>query len=97
MCNYRKENICTVNNEKCPWVYWCDKVNTWKELSKMPKKCKIGENTKAPDGFNKVVFERKGYLYVIVGDQTIKFLNPFDFVPEYVKLYKSKGELKIKK
>lgn len=97
MCNYRKDNICLVNNEKCPWVYWCDKVNTWKELSKMPKYCKISADAQVPNGYNKVVFERKGYLYVKVDDQTIKMLNPFDYIPDCVKLYKSKGELKIRK
>lgn len=97
MCNYRKDNICSITNEKCPWVYYCDKVGAWKELSKMPKQCKLSKQVEVPKGYNKVVFERKGFLYVQIDNQTIKFLNPYDYIPEYVKVYKSKGELKIKK
>jgi hypothetical protein len=41
--------------------------------------------------------ERKGYLYIIVDGVTLKLKNPFDIIPDYVKLYKSKGEWKIKK
>lgn len=63
----------------------------------MPKYCKVSTNVQVPDGYNKVLFERNGCLYVKVDDQTIKMLNPFDYIPEYVKVYKSKGELKIKK
>ena len=96
MCSYRKEDKCTVNNEKCPWVYWCDKVNTWKELSKTPKKCKVAENVEIPNGCNKVLFGRRQHLYVLVGDQAIRFVNPFDYIPRYVELYETEDGLKIK-
>lgn len=97
MCNYRKDNYCTITQEKCPWVYWCDKVMTWKELSKMPKECKIATNAQVPDGYNKVLFERKGFLYVSIENMTIKIKNPYNYIPQFVKVYKAKDEWKIRR
>lgn len=97
MCNYRDKNICRINNNVCPWVYWCDKINAHKELSKMPKHCRIIDSIPVPDGYNKVEFERNGYLYVKVDNQTIKIKNPFDYIPTMVKIYQSKSGWKIRK
>jgi hypothetical protein len=50
-----------------------------------------------PSGYSKVVFEKKGFLYIDVDNETIKIKNPYDYTPLYVKLFKSKGEWKIRK
>lgn len=97
MCNYRDENMCNITHSVCPWVYWCDKVNIWKELSKKPSKCKVVNETSLPDGYYKVEFERKGYLYINVDRQIVKIKNVFDYTPNMVKLYQDKNEWKIRK
>lgn len=101
MCKYREDNKCKITQEKCPWVYWCDKIGVWKELSKMPKVCKVQATIEIPEGFNKVEFERRGYLYVRVStpiNQVVKIKNIYDYTPQYVKVYQTnKGEWKIRK
>lgn len=97
MCDYRDNNICNITHSVCPWVYWCDKVNTWKELSKKPNRCKVIDNAPLPDGYYKVEFERKGYLYVYVDEEVIKIKNIFNYMPNMVKLYKCENEWKIRK
>lgn len=97
MCNYREENKCKIENNICPWVYWCDKINGWKELEKAPKQCNLINSLPAPKGSYKVVFERHGYLYVQIDNQVIKLKNIFDYVPQFVKVSKYKGNYKIKK
>lgn len=37
-----------------------------------------------PKGSNRVLFERRGYLYIEYKDTTIKVKNTFKSVPEYV-------------
>lgn len=98
MCDFREQNKCKVNNGICPWVYYCDRVRAWKELSKAPKTCRLSEDAKIPNGFSKVVYERRGYLYIRTKNEMIKILNPYDYIPEYVKIYKSENdEWKIEK
>lgn len=98
MCEYVKENLCTIIQAPCPYVYFCNKVNDWRPNKAMPKNCKIKLQQETPKGYYRVRQERKGYLYVEVGDITIKALNPFDYVPTFVKVTKLKnGEYRIKK
>lgn len=96
-CIYREINMCKRTNNICPWVSWCSKINGWKERAGMEKYCKYLQKKEAPDGYYIVEFEKRGYLYVTVGNETVKIKNPFDLIPEYVRLYKSKGDWKIKK
>lgn len=90
MCNYARENKCAITEEYCPYVYFCTKRNIWKMSSNAPEKCRIKEQYEIPKGYYKVQFERKGKLYVVVGDQTIPIANPYDYVPVFVKLRKNK-------
>ena len=96
-CIYRENNNCKKINNICPWVSWCAKINGWKERAGMEKYCKYLRSKEAPDGYCIVEFEKKGFLYVLIGDETLKIKNPFSFIPDYVKVYKSKGVWKIKK
>ena len=96
-CVYRELNNCKKTNNICPWVSWCGKINGWKERSGMEKYCKYLQNKDVPHGYYAVEFERKGFLYVLINNETIKIKNPFNLIPDYVKVYKSKGEWKIKK
>lgn len=96
-CIYRKENNCQKTNNICPWVSWCAKINGWKERAGMEKYCKYLKIKEVPDGYNLVQFEKNGFLYVVVGNETIKMQNPFDYIPDFVKIYKSKGNFKIRK
>ena len=41
MCEYVKGNQCLVTKEVCPFVYWCDKIHSYKPSSSMPENCKI--------------------------------------------------------
>lgn len=98
MCNYCKANICTITNAQCPYMYFCNRVRDWVPMRSMSKSCKVKESAEAPKGYYKVRMARKGYLYVDMKNITRKILNPFDFVPLYVKVYKDKnGEWKIGK
>lgn len=98
MCNYRELNQCKITNEVCPWVYWCNKIATWKELPKTPNVCKVSTTAKLPKGYYEVAFEKNGYLYVRVENQTVKVLNVYENVPIMVKMYKTKNnEWKLRK
>lgn len=99
MCEYIKENnICSINLDICPYMYFCNKRRKWIPLKSMPSNCKIKETIEVPKGYYKIRMERKGYLYVDIDNHTHKFLNPFDYTPLYVKVTKSKdGTLKIRK
>ena len=68
-------------------------------MKSMPKDCKVKMNATAPIGYNKVAYERKGYLYVCLdADTVIKVKNTLNKIPPYVKLRKtSGGEYKIGK
>lgn len=96
-CVYRELNHCKKINNICPWVSWCSKICDWKERAGMEKYCKYLNKKEVPQGYYNVEFERKGYLYVTVNGTTLKLENPFKTIPDYVKLYKNKGEWKIKK
>ena len=51
-----------------------------------------------PKGYYRVRFERRGYLYVDFGDKTVAIKNPFEDVPEFVKVSKLKnGTYRLKK
>lgn len=96
MCKYRKGNKCLVNNGICPWVSWCDKLQTWKLLKNAPKECKLAKSEKIPKGYYAVEFERKGILYIRLNDaRIIKLKNIFNYIPQYVKLCKNQNEWKL--
>ena len=97
MCEYAKDNICTVNNGICPFVYWCDKLQIWRANKYMPTNCKMKPNTVRHKGKYQVKDCRKGFLYVDIDGAIYKILNPFDFVPDYVDVQKREGKFQIKK
>lgn len=59
-------------------------MQLWKPLKAMPDNCKVKEYEEMPEDCYKVRCERKGYLYIDLGERTIKVLNPFAEVPHYV-------------
>ncbi len=97
MCDYLKENVCIINKQNCPFVYFCNKNNKWLPSKFMPVDCKIKSNVVIPKGQYRVCFSRHNELYVQVGDRTLVFENPFDYVPTFVKLVKKNGKWAIKK
>lgn len=97
MCEFAEENKCVITNNVCPFIYWCDKLQTWRANKYMPTNCKTKTNTVRHKGKYRVRECRKGYLYVDIDDRTYKILNPFDFVPDYVDVQKRGGEYQIKK
>lgn len=98
MCEYVKENVCVIQNDICPFVYYCTKINGYKPLKSMPQNCKVKQNTDVPYGYKRAIMSRKGYLYIDMGDFTIKVANPFDDIPLFVKVTTNKnGEYKLKK
>jgi len=96
-CIYREDNNCLKINNVCPWVSWCSQINGWKERAGMEKYCKYLKSKNAPEGYYLVEFSKKGFLYVTVNNETIKIKNPFNYIPDFVRVYKNKGEWKIKK
>ena len=97
MCEYVQLNKCSISGEVCPFMYYCNKLRIWKPLKSMPEKCNIKENFEIPKGYCKVRFERKGYLYVDINNQTFAIKNPFDDVPKYVKATKTKNGWRLRK
>lgn len=97
MCNYVKENKCLITNQVCPYVYYCDKTRGYKPSSNMPQDCKVKQTAEIPDGYCRVRDVRKDYLYIDYGEITIKVKNPFSFVPQYVKVIKTKAGYKLRK
>lgn len=98
MCRYVKVNKCSITDDVCPFMYFCNKVNDWRPLKSMPENCKVQGRIEVPKGCYKVRMERKGKLYVDINGQTIKVANPFDHVPQFVKAYQLKsGAWRVKK
>lgn len=99
-CTYRNNNMCSIVDGVCPWVFYCGKIGGYKERDGIEKYCKYKKQEpikNIPNGCYPVIFEKKGFLYIELNNQTIKLQNPFDYIPQYVKLYQSKGNWKIKK
>lgn len=94
MCEYIKENKCSLQNTVCPFVYWCSKINNYKNTRYM-NDCKIKKRANVPHEYYEVCFSRHGDLYINVKNQTIVIKNIYDDVPNYVKLRKSKGKYTI--
>lgn len=90
-------NQCSATNEICPYMYYCNTYRTWKPSKNMPDKCNVRRKAKAPEGFSPVRMVRKGKLYIDIDDQTYIFDNPFDYIPDYVKVYKTKTGWKIRR
>ena len=97
MCNYVVENLCKITNEICPYMYFCTKLQSYQPLKSMPAQCNIELNAEVPQGYYRVRDERKGYLYVDIGDFTYKIFNPFEDIPLYVKATKTKTGWRLKK
>ena len=99
MCEYIIfENTCHLTNQQCPYMFYCNSEKRWKPNKIMPTKCKVKQNMEIPQGYNKVLFERRGYLYVDLGKEVKKILNPFNDIPSYVKVKKNKkGIYKLSK
>jgi len=98
-CQYRKGKHCETLNDNCPFMKWCDKLNTWVENDKAGTYCKYMQDEPTPEGYCKVEFARHGYLYVTidVGESPIKIENPFDDIPKFVKVNKTKSGYKLKR
>lgn len=97
-CSYRYDgNKCRAINDICPFVYYCGKIQAYKELERAKRGCKYMSQVEIPEGYKKVEHERHGYLYVNMGDEVIKILNPFKDIPQFVKVFKTKTGYKVKK
>lgn len=97
MCEYVSENQCRITHEVCPYVYYCEKIQSFKPSTNMPLNCRIKEKAEIPKGYYKVVNVRKDWLYIDYNDITIKVKNPFDIAPVYVKVSKVKDGYRIRK
>ena len=97
MCNQANlsNGLCKINKEICPFLYYCSKIHSYKELRTMPSKCKVLEQFEMPEGFYKVSYENNGNLYVEVNGYIEIIANPYDYIPLYVKLFKIESDWKI--
>lgn len=91
MCEYVSDNQCRILHEPCPYVYYCTKAQGYRPSKNMPTDCNIKSKIDTPKGYYKVMQERKGYLYINYKGDGIQVPNPFDEVPLYVKVRKSKN------
>lgn len=102
MCKFASYNtegriICEETHTYCAFQRFCRKVNQWIE-TEAAKECKVMRNKEIPKGAYKVVDMRRGNLYVLVGDTIILLSNPYETIPDYVYLTKTKeGKYRIKK
>ena len=97
-CKYRYEgNQCKAMNSECPFVYYCGRIQAYKELERAKFGCKYMNEVEIPEGYKKVEYERHGYLYVDMGDEVIKIPNPFEDIPQFVKVSKTKTGYKVKR
>lgn len=97
MCEYVEKNQCAISGETCPFMYWCLKRQMFRPLKSMPEDCNVKVSFEIPTGYSRVREERKGYLYVDIDSSTHKIKNPFDDVPMYVKVTKTKNGWRLKK
>lgn len=100
MCKYTDLNtgMCTISNGRCPYVYYCNKTLGYKMSSDFNGQCKLRATyEKRLKGSYEVCFERHGNLYIKVGDYVEIVKNPYDYVPAFVKMTKTKnGKWQIK-
>lgn len=97
MCKNRKENLCIITGNICPWAQWCGRLSIWKERDGASKYCKLLKDEPVPDGYYKVEFERHGFLYILFEEDVIKVKNPFNDIPKFVKVKKTKTSYKLTK
>lgn len=94
--NGRRYLYCEQSNQLCPMIRYCGKVGDIINIEDYQKKCSVyiekernvGVNKDTP---NKVLFEKRGKLYIETNDeigQVVALDNPFDTVPKAVKLLK---------
>ena len=101
--SYRKNKhdylTCAILQELCPLVRYCGIKGEYINTDNYDTNCRyyiqkertVGMTQDKP---NKVLFEKRGFLYVELNDelgQVITVKNTFDEVPKYVKLYKKDG------
>ena len=96
MCEYVKINKCSITDDVCPFMYFCERKQIWKPNRAMPTHCKVAMNVDIPHGYNRVVMVRKNKLYIDMGETKICLDNPFETTPLYVKVTKTKSGYKIK-
>lgn len=97
----RSKLYCNIQHEICPFQYPCDRINNWRNLDNIEKKCKIyidKEKMKyMKQGEYLVLFEKRGMLCVQLDDNTaIMVKNPLDNIPTSVELVKVKDEYYVK-
>lgn len=100
MCIYVdiENGECKVQATRCPYTYYCDKAGIYKANKYMPDDCKVKLKAEVPDGYSRVTMAHRGWLYVDLGDMTIKVKSPWDEAPEFVKVYQTKsGEWRVRK
>lgn len=85
------------NGNICPFVRWCNVSDCWKPLPSQDT-CRLKSEYTVPEKASRVRFEKKGELYIEVeNNMVITLKNPFDFVPKYITLYKTKNGYGINK
>ena len=95
--NRNEGNQCKAMNYEWPFVYYWGRIQAYKELERAKLGCKYMNEVEIPEGYKRVEYERHGYLYVDMGNEVIKIPNPFEDIPQFVKVSKTKTGYKVKK
>jgi hypothetical protein len=100
---YKDENgrsylFCKKSNDICPFSRFCRTQNKVIPTNSQDN-CLLRTKKEVPEGCCNVRFEKKGKLYVDYEDRVIVVVNPYDIVPDYVKIgiRRKSGEFYVKK
>lgn len=79
----REYLFCKRTDRICDYSKFCRLQNKF-ILNDRWEQCSVKEEKNIPSGSNRVLFERKGFLYIDYGNGTIKVKNIFTYVPDYI-------------
>lgn len=79
----REYLFCKRTDRICEYSKFCQLQNKF-ILNDRWEQCSVKDEKDIPSGSNRVLFERKGFLYIDLNDKTIKVKNTFNHIPDYV-------------
>lgn len=75
----REYIYCEKINDKCGYSRMCTKVN--RIIPNRMEVCALAKEKIIPKGTSRVRFEKRGVLFVEIGECVYEIKNPYDYVP----------------